>query len=503
MVTKERNAALKIVMLVASALTLHPQQALAQTAGRPLADVVGKTLCTYSKTAKRQAANLAQTLQRASSAAKQSRQAQQLAALALAKLPDYKEAAATLLIYATHKIQDAQASIENWTGENTKLVGQAMYSSGRIDELMLLLEGHREDGANGQDKTCLGAAAGGNTVNEFVKTECDTESGHNIEADNSNIGQAATTLSQESTDPEASGGASCKITANLATDYDSHANELPLLGGLLTIHNAGGFKTGQSLQTAAPTNKLISALKNKGAGVAAKLATVTSAAPTSKQELKTLLASKGERAKLQAANDEYNNWKPGAKPEDFDAHIKKVFGAEDGKDSAYAIALEGISIEAPLGGGQTQNKQLYSMQPKDLMAALIGTIAELQTAAATKPACPGHKQTTTESDALCSKIKDANECNSKHFCSYNGTETDSAKKCKYNATKASASDAPVTQAQTTSRSETPAEKCTGKKKDDCKDGCKWEAETCKDSSILLTKNFALSVVSAALVALLF
>uniref|UniRef100_Q7M3W5 Cell surface antigen AnTat 1.1B (Fragments) n=2 Tax=Trypanosoma TaxID=5690 RepID=Q7M3W5_9TRYP len=473
MVTKERNAALKIVMLVASALTLHPQQALAQTAGRPLADVVGKTLCTYSKTAKRQAANLAQTLQRASSAAKQSRQAQQLAALALAKLPDYKEAAATLLIYATHKIQDAQASIENWTGENTKLVGQAMYSSGRIDELMLLLEGHREDGANGQDKTCLGAAAGGNTVNEFVKTECDTESGHNIEAD--------------------------------ATDYDSHANELPLLGGLLTIHNAGGFKTGQSLQTAAPTNKLISALKNKGAGVAAKLATVTAARPTNKQEFKTLLASKAERAKLQAANEEYNNWKPGAKPADFDAHIKKVFGAEDGKDSAYALALEGISIEVPQKPGTTESKQLYSMQPKDLMAALIGTIAEIQKAAATKAPCPKHKLTSAESDALCSKIKDANECNSKPFCSYNSTETDTAKKCQFNETKADKSGVSLPKTGPTTGTEATTDKCKDKTKDECKspNGCKWEGETCKDSSILVTKKFALSLVSAAFASLLF
>nr|CAI77645.1 variant surface glycoprotein Do 2 [Trypanosoma brucei rhodesiense] len=47
-------------------------------------------------------------------------------------------------------------------------------------------------------------------------------------------------------------------------------------------------------------------------------------------------------------------------------------------------------------------------------------------------------------------------------------------------------------------------KCSNKKKqEDCKDGCKWEGTECKDSSILATKKFALSVVSAAFVALLF
>nr|AGH59859.1 variant surface glycoprotein 498 [Trypanosoma brucei] len=47
------------------------------------------------------------------------------------------------------------------------------------------------------------------------------------------------------------------------------------------------------------------------------------------------------------------------------------------------------------------------------------------------------------------------------------------------------------------------EKCAGKGEKDCKDGCKWEGTECKDSSFLLNKHFALSVVSAALVALLF
>nr|AAX36024.1 variant surface glycoprotein MITat 1.8 [Trypanosoma brucei]CAQ57426.1 variant surface glycoprotein [Trypanosoma brucei brucei] len=48
------------------------------------------------------------------------------------------------------------------------------------------------------------------------------------------------------------------------------------------------------------------------------------------------------------------------------------------------------------------------------------------------------------------------------------------------------------------------EKCKDKTKEgDCTGNCKWEGETCKDSSILVTKKFALSVVSAAFVALLF
>nr|AGH60888.1 variant surface glycoprotein 308 [Trypanosoma brucei]APD72969.1 variant surface glycoprotein 1125.106 [Trypanosoma brucei] len=49
------------------------------------------------------------------------------------------------------------------------------------------------------------------------------------------------------------------------------------------------------------------------------------------------------------------------------------------------------------------------------------------------------------------------------------------------------------------------EKCTRKLEDACKkeSNCKWENNACKDSSILVNKQFALSVVSASFVALLF
>nr|AAK49466.1 variable surface glycoprotein [Trypanosoma evansi] len=47
-------------------------------------------------------------------------------------------------------------------------------------------------------------------------------------------------------------------------------------------------------------------------------------------------------------------------------------------------------------------------------------------------------------------------------------------------------------------------KCSDKKTEgDCKDGCKWDGKECKDYSILVNNQFALSVVSAAFAALLF
>nr|CAQ57319.1 variant surface glycoprotein [Trypanosoma brucei brucei]CAQ57331.1 variant surface glycoprotein [Trypanosoma brucei brucei] len=104
----------------------------------------------------------------------------------------------------------------------------------------------------------------------------------------------------------------------------------------------------------------------------------------------------------------------------------------------------------------------------------------------------------------CNKLVGGEKCNADKKCSYE-TETDGTKKCKFNATKAEKSGAPVTQAQTVGETEATPEKCKGKDAKTCgtTQGCKWEGETCKDSSILVTKKFALTVVSAAFVALLF
>nr|AAK49469.1 variable surface glycoprotein [Trypanosoma evansi] len=94
--------------------------------------------------------------------------------------------------------------------------------------------------------------------------------------------------------------------------------------------------------------------------------------------------------------------------------------------------------------------------------------------------------------------KTAEECPSEH-CDYDANK----KECKPKAgTESAAAGTGDKAGAAGANSET--EKCTNKKTEgDCKDGCKWDGEECKDSSILANKQFALTVVSAAFVALLF
>nr|AAC13990.1 variant surface glycoprotein [Trypanosoma brucei rhodesiense] len=104
-------------------------------------------------------------------------------------------------------------------------------------------------------------------------------------------------------------------------------------------------------------------------------------------------------------------------------------------------------------------------------------------------------------DADCNKHQSKDKCAAP--CKWNENTTDINKKCSLDPVKATEQQAAQTAGAGEGAAGTTTDKCKDKKKDDCKSpDCKWEGETCKDSSILLNKQFAL-MVSAAFVALLF
>ncbi|AAZ10084.1 variant surface glycoprotein (VSG, atypical), putative [Trypanosoma brucei brucei TREU927] len=104
-------------------------------------------------------------------------------------------------------------------------------------------------------------------------------------------------------------------------------------------------------------------------------------------------------------------------------------------------------------------------------------------------------------ESECNKISDEPKCNDEKICSWHKEVKAGEKNCQFNSKKAKEKGISVTQTQTVGGTETTTDKCKDKKKANCKDSCKWEGETCKESSILVNKKFALS--AAAFAALLF
>nr|APD73044.1 variant surface glycoprotein 1125.199 [Trypanosoma brucei] len=112
-------------------------------------------------------------------------------------------------------------------------------------------------------------------------------------------------------------------------------------------------------------------------------------------------------------------------------------------------------------------------------------------------------QKSKSPEAECNKIFEEPKCSAEKICSWSTEVKAGEKNCQFNSTKAKEKGVSVTQTQTGGEPETITQKCKGKPEKDCKDGCKWENNACKDSSILTNKHIALSVLSAAFTALLF
>nr|ARB51398.1 variant surface glycoprotein [Trypanosoma brucei] len=117
----------------------------------------------------------------------------------------------------------------------------------------------------------------------------------------------------------------------------------------------------------------------------------------------------------------------------------------------------------------------------------------------------GQTTPTAESSSkenVCDKHHASQDNCTKNGCDYDENGKD-GKKCKPKPGKENT--ATGTEGATKEGAEKKEEKCAGKLEDACKKdtGCNWDGKECKDSSFLLNNQLALSIVSAAFVALLF
>nr|APD73056.1 variant surface glycoprotein 1125.211 [Trypanosoma brucei] len=295
---------------------------------------------------------------------------------------------------------------------------------------------------------------------------------------------------------------------------------------LLSTDNTNGFANSASITK--DIKAMAGYLHIKGSGAAAQFETLenlAAGAPADTKPWKEALAARNgivttteaaynnetvepsKLASLQHTIDKAMLHTETATPQQRKDEVAKILG-EDTKAKLDAAANLISQEQIPQGTAElkTPTKLGDINNAAQLLALLyhyqiqaLQTILDLKTQLDTATT----KKDPNTAEDTCNKITAKIDCNAKPYCSYNETAAYGDKKCQFNETKASKNGVPVTQTQTVEPSTNP-EKCKGKEEKDCKSpNCKWEGETCKDSSILVNKKFALSVVSAAFVALLF
>nr|AGH60757.1 variant surface glycoprotein 1849 [Trypanosoma brucei] len=260
-------------LLIISLVLLLQQPAQGTTSKRPLKLSVAKSFCTYPNKAKKAAANLAHKLNTIYNSLKAAEKASLQHQLSQAALPQYKEAAATLTIYAQAAYTEALAELQNWANEQTKTAGQAMYVAARIDGLLEVLKRHMST-AKSTNKGCIANDGDAKGIDKFVTETCGAEDTTTLSPANDELAAALDSNINDRTDAEA-GGANdhYRINENQGGAYTNVPQPLNLLSGILQIPQAGGFTTSTNVLAATKANSLFTALKTNGANLKIDIAT--------------------------------------------------------------------------------------------------------------------------------------------------------------------------------------------------------------------------------------
>ncbi|RHW73839.1 Trypanosome variant surface glycoprotein (A-type) [Trypanosoma brucei equiperdum] len=174
--------------------------------------------------------------------------------------------------------------------------------------------------------------------------------------------------------------------------------------------------------------------------------------------------------------------------------IERAFGGDTTMEATYNANLK-TTMVVNLKGDTPREVELQTLVNFDDLERVLTHYHALN-AETLKSKIKEFQDTLNKQDSkaaadTCNKITNKNECDNKPYCSYNETAAEGDKKCKFNSTKAKEKGVSVTQAQT-GGTETTTEKCRGKPQGECRSpDCKWDGETCKDSSFLVKNKIAL------------
>nr|APD73442.1 variant surface glycoprotein 1125.1200 [Trypanosoma brucei] len=220
-----------------------------------------------------------------------------------------------------------------------------------------------------------------------------------------------------------------KLAMNLISVSQAN-NALTILGlGTAKAQTTGDAKVWNDLYNAIEALKTENPAKNDNT-------TVSEATPDLQEAVLHLIHATTDKANLKLDDKVKKAFKEPVKDK-IQAFLHEVYSYKltmkiinNGDETELRAVTEPGQLAAILAFCEKEAAELISKLRKEL------TVARLSAS------------NNNLGETECNKIKDANECNDKPFCSYNSTETEEDKKCKFNATKSTANGVPETKTQT-------------------------------------------------------
>ncbi|RHW67355.1 variant surface glycoprotein (VSG) [Trypanosoma brucei equiperdum] len=470
-----------------------------------------KPYCDFSMEAKTGTAKLKARQQTAFAAYSNWQRLHRAFLLTSLKLPNSTKASEALMIYANIKAEAANTRLQGQITAGIPALAKANYIAGHIDDFVQALEAMVQTaGDHNNAHACLHGESSAVATSipgcKATSFTSKTESAMNSLTDKLNGQTGALSASDIQT------ARNCAFTANHGGRFTTTAAAAGVTFGL------GMFTTSTSeLSTAAATKtkKLgslsfvqteIENLKKLDAATAA-VETPPADFATVKEIIKAAANDPTMAEALRIVNKAEER-KTGA---ELEKQLKAAFGESDKTgDTPFLTALK--QTKAENRATKTQ-EDILTLTTEDLTAAISHKLQALLSQANAKPTCDSQLQAQNP-EGLCNQIEEQTTCNRTENCHYNSTKDgkkctlkkevkEKLEKAKENNLTSNAVDCSklLTQQACENANKDGKKHCgwrSGKDNDDEKDKVK-----CRDSSFLLNKQFALSVVSAAFIALLF
>nr|CAJ16504.1 variant surface glycoprotein (VSG), putative [Trypanosoma brucei brucei TREU927] len=398
---------------------------------------------------------------------------------------------ATLSLYAATKAENARQQLEAKAGTNIVNAAKAAYTAGHIDDFVNVLYRTTATTGTHNTNTCLDHTSNSDTAVRQILSGCLDDGFAAPPQDTPKISTLLKANTGTYSSADLTGSRGCTLFTAHTTVFTgaAPASGVEFGGGMFTTHATPAVTDQTRLKklTAADT-----IAKHKTSVEALETATQAAqkTAPATIDEVIALINAAQNNGELTTALSKLLNKGEEIQGAKLKAMLETALGKDFEKDTgAMATALKNLKAQNP------QNKQQTPVLELEEIDLDVAIAQKLQTTATTE------KQAATCTDAFkhsnpeefCNEIEEQEKCEKTPGCHYNKTKE--GKKCTL-------SEAGKKQAAEKANQETggkdgkTSSDCKGKQQKDCTGNCKWEGTECKDSSILVNKKFALSVVSA-------
>nr|ARB50654.1 variant surface glycoprotein [Trypanosoma brucei] len=312
-------------------------------------------LCTFSLKAKKAAARVEKKL----SDVKNSISSLVLTSKRLhtfgVKNPQWAEAAFILELHFD-KLRDATlGDLATKVGAAVKLSAQAAYAAGRIDETTSMFVRAKHSSAPAT-ALCVSNGNANTAMEEGKDSGCAATDVTALAADETDLAAAAAVFKKETTIKGGTASTACKLTQGVSNAFDQGSGDFELVGGLITLAAAGGFKNDKYAKTAAEV-AFLQPLTQGGKETHSYLSTNDDLQTVTPTTIKNMLNKANTAGTLADAINAFYQYERPKSADELRPIVKYLFKvAEIDGNVGFATALEGDKVAVkPKGSEELEN----------------------------------------------------------------------------------------------------------------------------------------------------